>query len=68
MGQGGGDKLLGGVGNDIIWVYLNDADIAMGGSGSETFVFDLNTSEAPSAVASQILDFRVNEDYLRFES
>ncbi len=67
VGQGGADRLFGGVGNDTIWVNVNDADIAVGGLGSDTFVFDRyqgGTGVGPS----QIIDFNINEDFLRFES
>jgi Ca2+-binding RTX toxin-like protein len=66
IGQGGEDRLLGGLGNDTIRFNRLDGDIVLGGAGSDTFVIG-GVSEDSAGYASRVLDFRLNEDFLRFE-
>jgi Ca2+-binding RTX toxin-like protein len=66
IGRGGEDRLLGGLGNDTIRFNRLDGDIVLGGAGSDTFVVG-GVSEDSAGYASRVLDFRLNEDFLRFE-
>jgi Ca2+-binding RTX toxin-like protein len=66
IGRGGEDRLLGGLGNDTIRLNRLDGDIVLGGSGSDTFVLG-DLSDGSAGYASRVLDFRLNEDFLRFE-
>lgn len=66
VGGGGEDRLLGGAGNDTIRLNRLDGDLVLGGAGSDTYVIG-GASENPGGWASRILDFRLNEDFLRFE-
>jgi Ca2+-binding RTX toxin-like protein len=68
-GGAGSDKLIGNAGNDSIYVNRGDGDLALGGAGTDTFVIQGASSLAPGAgtQTSRILDFKLNEDFLRFD-
>jgi Ca2+-binding RTX toxin-like protein len=66
VGGEGEDRLLGGAGNDTIRLNRLDGDLVLGGAGSDTYVIG-GSSENPGGWASRILDFRLSEDFLRFE-
>jgi Ca2+-binding RTX toxin-like protein len=66
VGHGDSDILVGGAGNDTLRLNRYDGDMALGGTGSDTFVI-LGASDNPQGWSSRILDFQLNEDFLRFE-
>jgi Ca2+-binding RTX toxin-like protein len=68
-GGAGSDKLIGNAGNDSIYVNRGDGDLALGGAGADTFVIQ---GASPAGLGagtqtSRILDFKLNEDFLRFD-
>jgi Ca2+-binding RTX toxin-like protein len=68
-GGAGSDKLIGNAGNDLIYVNRGDGDLALGGAGADTFVIQ-GPSSAGLGVGTQtsrILDFKLNEDFLKFD-
>ncbi len=65
-GGAGSDKLIGNAGNDSIYVNRGDGDLALGGAGADTFVIQ-GASSLGATQISRILDFKLNEDFLRFE-
>jgi Ca2+-binding RTX toxin-like protein len=66
-GGAGSDKLIGNAGNDSIYVNRGDGDLALGGSGSDTFVIQHPSSFGAGTQTSRILDFKLNEDFLKFD-
>ena len=66
IGGAGNDILSGGDGNDLIFLRGN-GDYATGGAGSDTFMIQGPDSFAGGPLPSVIEDFRLNEDFLRFE-
>ncbi len=65
-GGTGSDKLIGNAGNDLIYVNRGDGDLALGGAGADSFVIQ-GASSAGATQTSRILDFKLNEDFLRFD-
>jgi Ca2+-binding RTX toxin-like protein len=65
-GGAGADKLIGNAGNDTIYVNRGDGDQALGGAGADTFIIQ-GASLAGPTQTSRILDFKLNEDFLRFD-
>ncbi len=68
-GGAGSDKLIGNAGNDSIYVNRGDGDLALGGAGADTFVIQGASLAGLGAgtQTSRILDFKLNEDFLRFD-
>ncbi|ANE54558.1 hypothetical protein AYM39_04710 [Methylomonas sp. DH-1] len=67
IGRQGADRLLGNAGGDTLYVNAGEGDIAMGGIGSDIFVLQDKNSMIPGET-SRILDFKLTEDFLKFEN
>lgn len=67
IGRQGADRLLGNAGGDTLYVNAGEGDIAMGGIGSDIFVLQDKNSVIPGET-SRILDFKLTEDFLKFEN
>jgi hypothetical protein len=65
-GGAGSDKLIGNAGNDILHVHGGDGDLALGGAGADTFI--IKGASLTNLGKSQILDFKLNEDFINFNN